>query len=141
MPRKSRKNRSTCKIYQSCDHVPCNQMMNGCRPKYCSKGSMSWGTCNMANWDPKETGGKSYEYLRKTCNNQKKSRMSKRRRISSDHVDALELHNKMPYIWRFLDDKTRRKMVYLARKPVSEINIPYMHHTPSRLRHINNSFG
>ena len=54
--------------------------------------------------------------------------MSKRRKISSDQVDALELHNKMPYIWRFLDDKTRRKIVYLARKPIAEINIPYMHH-------------
>jgi hypothetical protein len=82
----------------------------------------------MANWKPHETGGISYEHLRKACRSQKKCRMSKRRKVSKDQVDALELHNKMPYIWRFLDDKTRRKMVYLARKPVSEINITYMHH-------------
>jgi hypothetical protein len=31
----------------------------------------------------------------------------------------------MPYIWRFLDTKTRRKMVRLARKPVQEINVWY----------------
>jgi hypothetical protein len=32
----------------------------------------------------------------------------------------------MPYIWRHLDRKTRRKMVKLARKPVKVLNIRYM---------------
>jgi len=49
--------------------------------------------------------------------------MSKKTRVSADQVDALTLHAKMPYIWRFLDTKTRHKMVRLARKPVHEINV------------------
>jgi hypothetical protein len=125
--KKYRKKNKTCKIYRSCDHVPCQEAMIGCRPKYCSKGSKSWKSCNMANWKPHETGGVSFEHLRERCTKEyaptSNCRMSKRTKISTDQVDALELHNKMPYIWRFLDNKTRRKMVRLARKPVSEINI------------------
>jgi len=54
--------------------------------------------------------------------------MSRRKTISNDQVYATELHKKMPYIWRFLGNKTRRKMIRLARKPIREINIPYMKH-------------
>jgi len=127
---KQRKNKNkTCKIYRSCEHVPCQSGMVGCRPKYCSRGSSSWASCNMANWNPSETGGVSFEHLRARCKEQypvRGCKMSRRRKISTDQVDALELHNKMPYIWRHLDNKTRRKMVRLARKPVSEININHM---------------
>jgi hypothetical protein len=56
----------------------------------------------------------------------KKCRMSRRNTITTDQVDAAVMHKKMPYIWRFLGNKTRRKMIRLARKPVREINIPYM---------------
>jgi O-glycosyl hydrolase len=31
----------------------------------------------------------------------------------------------MPYIWRFLKPQTRKAMIKLANKPVSEINIPF----------------
>ena len=37
---------------------------------------------------------------------------------------AQTLHQKMPYIWRFLKPHTRRHMIELAKKPVKEINIP-----------------
>jgi hypothetical protein len=83
----------------------------------------------MANWKPSETGGVSFEHLRARCKKQyptKGCTISRKTRISTDQVDALELHRKMPYIWRHLDNKTRRKMVMLARKPVSEIDIKYM---------------
>ena len=103
----SRKNR-TCKKYRSCNHVPCGAIMKGCRPKYCTRGSMSWGNANQS--------------LQKTC------KISRRKTISNDQVYATELHKKMPYIWRFLGNKTRRKMIHLARKPIREINIPYMKH-------------
>lgn len=124
----NKKNR-TCKLYRSCEHVPCQSGMAGCRPKYCSRGSSSWASCNMANWKPSETGGVSFEHLRARCKKQyptKGCTISRKTRISTDQVDALELHRKMPYIWRHLDNKTRRKMVMLARKPVSEIDIKYM---------------
>jgi hypothetical protein len=49
--------------------------------------------------------------------------MSNKKTVSKDQVDVNVLHSKMPYIWRFLDNKTRRKIVKLARKPVKEINV------------------
>ena len=118
MPKTNRKTKKrTCKIYKSCDHVPCNRKMEGCEPSYCIYGSKNWDLCNMANWYP------SYQ---KYCEGEENCKMSKRTKISKDQVYAKELHNKMPYIWRFLDNKTRKKMVRLARKPVSVLNIKYM---------------
>ena len=51
-----------------------------------------------------------------------KKRMKKRKNPTNS-VSASVMHAKMPYIWRFLDNKTRRKMINLARKPIKEINI------------------
>ena len=111
----------TCKIYKSCQHVPCNQVMEGCEPAYCTHGSKNWALCNMANWNPK---------YQKYCEGEENCKMRKRIKISKDQVYAKELHNKMPYIWRHLDNKTRRKMVRLARKPVSVLNIKYIQNNP-----------
>ena len=41
------------------------------------------------------------------------------------HASAKVLHNKMPYIWRFLKPKTRKHMIDLANKKVKDINIPF----------------
>ena len=91
--------------------------MNECTPSYCSDGSKNWAMCNMAHWN---------SHYRKYCKSESRCRKSRKKTISTDQVDAKELHRKMPYIWRHLDRKTRRKMVTLARKPVSEIDIKYM---------------
>jgi hypothetical protein len=48
-----------------------------------------------------------------------------RNRISKDQVPAEILHQKMPYIWRHLDRKTRRKMIRLARKPIEVLNVSH----------------
>lgn len=106
-----------CTVWKNCDVVPNGGVMNQCRPSYTSRGSKNWAACNMANW------GNSYRGYKTRCKSQKRCRMSKKTSVSSDQVDALTLHSKMPYIWRFLDTKTRRKMVRLARKPVREINV------------------
>ena len=37
----------------------------------------------------------------------------------------IELHEKMPYIWRFLKPNTRKQMVRLAKRPIHELNIPF----------------
>jgi hypothetical protein len=108
--------RKTCKIYKSCAHVPCRKVMNHCSPAYCSDGSKNWSLCNMGQWNPR---------YRKYCKSESRCRKSRKNTISTDQVDAKELHRKMPYIWRHLDRKTRRKMVTLARKPVSELDIKY----------------
>ena len=50
--------------------------------------------------------------------------MTKTKKFNNS-VDALTLHNKMPYIWRFLKPQTRKNMVELAKKPVKHINIPF----------------
>ena len=48
---------------------------------------------------------------------------TKKTKKTKNTVDALILHNKMPYIWRFLKPYTRKYMIELANKPVEEINI------------------
>jgi hypothetical protein len=116
MPNKTTRKRR-CNIYKTCEEVPCGEMMNRCRPSYCISGSKNWGSCNMKNW------GNGYSHLEKNCKSEKNCRMKKPKSIVKYQVDVEELHNKMPYIWRFLDRKTRRKIISLAQKPLNEINI------------------
>lgn len=110
---------SKCNIYKSCDHVPCNATMNSCRPSYCVSGSSrNWAHCNMSNW------GIGYEKYKITCKDETKCKMQKTKKTQNT-VDALVLHNKMPYIWRFLKPQTRKLMIELANKPLKKINIPF----------------
>jgi hypothetical protein len=112
------KKSNKCFIYKSCEHVPCNSTMNKCKPSYCVPGSSrNWSLCNMANW------GLLYEKYRHNCRDESKC-IIKNTKKTKHTVDANTLHNKMPYIWRFLKPKTRKLMIDLAKKPVSIINIP-----------------
>jgi len=63
---------------------------------------------------------------KKYCKSEAKCRMSRSNKVSRDQVYVSELNHKLPYIWRHLGRKTRRKMVALARKPIAELDIPYM---------------
>ena len=123
----------TCKNYKSCAHVPCDSAMKKCKPEYCVPGSSSnWTLCNMSNW------GKKYKKYRKFCKNQSKCKFQKTKK-QKNKVDALLLHNKMPYIWRFLKPTTRKHMIELAKKPIRKINIPF-HIFPENkktLKHMN----
>ena len=119
--------------YRSCEHVPCrgikgvkSRYMNHCRPMYCHSdgsefvGSKNWTKCNMANWSPKHRrkyGRFCQQSNVRACDKTLHTVAPKYQ------VDVMELHNKMPYIWRFLDNKTRKKMIILAKCPVSEINV------------------
>lgn len=116
MPKTSTRKRR-CKTYRTCEEVPCGEMMNRCRPSYCISGSKNWGSCNMKNW------GNGYRHLEKYCRSEKKCTLKKPKSIVKYQVDAEVLHNKMPYIWRFLDRKTRRKIISLAQQPLNKINI------------------
>lgn len=121
LTRKNKKHK--CVIYKSCHHVPCGTSMNGCKPEYCysdyHKGSSkSWSYCNMGEW-----GGKYKKYLLQ-CQSQKKCKIKKSRK-DKNSVDVYELHNKMPYIWRYLKPKTRKYMIQLAKKSVKKLNIPF----------------
>lgn len=118
--KKIKKNKQhKCLIYKSCDHVPCNSRMNKCTPSYCVPGSSrNWGYCNMANWGP------GYEKYKITCKSERDCKLVKTKKTTNT-VDALTLHNKMPYIWRFLKPKTRKYMIELANKEVKKINIPF----------------
>jgi hypothetical protein len=83
-------------------------MKNGCEPSYCANvPSKNWGLCNM---NPKY------------CNSQKRCKLVRGSKPRYQ-VLAKTLHNKMPYIWRFLDIKTRKKMINLAKKPLHKLNI------------------
>ena len=116
-----------------CDYVPCGESLNRCRPSYCfPKSSRNWTTCNMSNWskDTKHfspSQRRRYAELRRTCKPEKRARVDRvkrRGRRPRYSVDAITLHNKMPYIWRFLRRDTRKRMIQLAKQPVSKINIP-----------------
>ena len=122
---KKSNNSNKCFIYKSCEHVPCGSTMNKCTPSYCypllkSKNnytSKNWSLCNMSNW------GKGYKKYKKMCKNENNCKLKNTKKFKNS-VDANTLHNKMPYIWRFLKPKTRKLMIDLAKKPVSIINIP-----------------
>lgn len=67
----------------------------------------------MAEWGG-PNGAKNKKYCKKEgltsgC------KLQKSNKISNDQVDAQVLEYKMPYIWRYLDNKTRGKIVQLAR--------------------------
>jgi hypothetical protein len=98
----------TCKKYRTCEEVPCGEMKNGCPPTYCANvPSKNWGLCNMN---------------AKYCTSQKRCKLV-RAQPPRYQVLAKTMHEKMPYIWRFLDRKTRRKMINLAKKPLRQLNI------------------
>ena len=113
--RNSSKNRNgsknrTCKVYRSCENVPCGEAMNRCKPSYCyTESSRNWTLCNMG---------------RGNCRDESKCKLNKTKRKPRHTVLAKTLHEKMPYIWRFLRPQTRKHMIELANKPVNKINIP-----------------
>lgn len=115
----------TCKKYKSCKNVPCNSAMNRCKPSYCvpdshiNGSSRNWNYCNMSNW------GKKYRKYKKRCKSEKNCILNRTSKITKNTVDALILHNKMPYIWRFLKPTTRKYMIELANKSKKKINIPF----------------
>tara|TARA_B100000902_G_scaffold399910_2_gene473545 strand:- start:4078 stop:4413 length:336 start_codon:yes stop_codon:yes gene_type:complete len=78
----------------------------------------------MANW------GNDYKKYKRFCKNQNKCTL-KRTKTTNNTVDVRILHNKMPYIWRFLKPNTRKNMISLAHKSLEEINIPF-HLYPGR---------
>lgn len=113
--KRQNKKRGQCKKYKTCEEVPCGEMMNRCKPSYCINGSKNWGLCNMKNW--------GHRHLQRYCKSETKCKMTNPKRVTKYQVDAEMLHNKMPYIWRFLDRKTRKKMIHLAQQPLYKINI------------------
>ena len=87
-----------------CNHVQCGDCVKGCEPSYCvTTKQISKNWCNHNT----KFSGKSRK-LKKNTNNS---------------VYSKTLHKKMPYIWRFLDNKTRKKMIRLAKQPLYKINI------------------
>ena len=116
------------KTYKNCNKVPPCVHINKCRPRYVSPyfndkfncSSNNWDYCNMKNWYINTS--KKYKYFKKICNN-KKIKLIKSKKTNS--VDAIKLHKKMPYIWRFLKPKTRKHMIELANKSIKQINIPF----------------
>lgn len=102
----------TCKQWKSCKHVPNGGVMMGCRPSYTSKGSKNWSRCNMSEW-----GGPNKKTNKLYCKKEgltNKCKYVKNAKISKDQIDAEELHKKMPVIWRYLDIKTRKKIIKTA---------------------------
>jgi hypothetical protein len=126
--RNSEYNKSTCKIYKDCDHVPCGSTMNKCYPSYCPDGSKNWSHCNMSNW------GIFFEKYKYTCKDESKCKLMKNTKKEKNSVDALLMHSKMPYIWRFLKPNTRKNIIELANKKLNYINIPFMLY-PSLKKH------
>jgi len=117
--------------------MDCDQGDYKCRPEYCSNNkdgsSKSWGYCNMLHWK-KMINSPNYEKFLKLCIKELKTKKNIPRKKTKHtlSVNAELLHHKMPYIWRFLKPKTRRKMIELAKEPIKKINIPFMVFTKKR---------
>lgn len=110
----------TCKKYRNCKNVPCGETMNRCSPEYCyskiNSSSKNWSKCNMKKWNPK---------YKKYCKSERKCKINNTKKIIKNSVDALTLHNKMPYIWRYLKPNTRKHIINLSKMHINEINIPF----------------
>lgn len=115
--------------YKSCEHVPCGHAPsthNGCKPKYCyitkrnAGSSKNWSSCNMKNWFAK--GTPRHTYQSSYCKTPKHVVKSKSNKIDKFQVDVMTLHNKMPYIWRFISPRTQKRMIVLAQLPLRTIN-------------------
>ena len=116
------------KKYKSCKHVPCGMAPsthNGCKPKYCYSekrkvgSAKHWSSCNMKNWFAK--GTPRHTYQSSFCKKPMKVKKV-RSKPGKYQVDVMTLHNKMPYIWRFLPPKIQKRMVVLAMLPKRIIN-------------------
>ena len=112
-------NNRTHKIWKNCRSVPCGGVMDNCRPEYCVDGkktSKNWGHCNIYYLNPRN------KYHKKRCMSERRRRSSKKKMMKDsrvNRVDAELLHRRMPYIWRKLDNKTRKKMIRLAKSKLN----------------------
>ena len=90
---------------------------SNCRPRYSYPlESINWTKCNIKNWyKPNSTQYNKYKVY---CKSTKKRNYSKN--IS---VGVKMMHKKMPYIWKFLNKQTQKKMIKLANLPIDLINI------------------
>jgi len=116
----------TYKVWKKCKNVPCGKTMDNCEPHYCSgnkQGSKNWSNCNMEYISPT----KYKKRFTRKCRQEKNSRPLKKQLCKTSKVPlsvkASILHSKMPYIWRFLSNKTRKQMIKLALKPMSKLNV------------------
>lgn len=90
---------------------------SSCRPRYSYPlESINWTKCNMKNWY--KPNSRQYNKYKVYCKSTKKRNYSKN--IS---VGVKMMHKKMPYIWRFLNKQTQKKMIKLANLPIDLINI------------------
>lgn len=127
--KRTKRTKTKRKNPNNCKYVPCGASINKCRPSYCyPESSRNWTFCNMSNWskDKHNFSQKTrikYAKLKRYCKPQKY--ITKQKRVSQPKytVDAITLHNKMPYIWRHLRPETRKQMIRLANMPKKNINI------------------
>jgi len=91
---------------------------NHCRPQYSYPlTSINWKRCNMKNWY--KPYSKKYLLYKKDC----KTSKNKKEYPPNISVGVKVLHKKFPYIWRFLNKKTQKKIIKLAQMPVNMIDI------------------
>tara|TARA_A100001015_G_scaffold295152_1_gene373832 strand:- start:152 stop:793 length:642 start_codon:yes stop_codon:yes gene_type:complete len=91
---------------------------NHCRPQYSYPlESINWKRCNMKNWY--KPYSKKYLLYKKDC----KTSKNKKAYLPNISVGVKVVHKKFPYIWRFLNKKTQKKIIKLAQLPVNMIDI------------------
>ena len=91
---------------------------NHCRPQYSYPlTAINWKRCNMKNWYTPYS--KKYLLYKKDC----KTSKNKKAYPPNISVGVKVLHKKFPYIWRFLNKKTQKKIIKLAQLPVNMIDI------------------
>ena len=109
------------KCYKSCKNVSCNKhMTRSTKMSYCEPcGSKNCTHCNLLKLKKNKKLFKK-KCTMKLCNKRKKGRKY------INKVSARTLHKKMPYIWRHLTKKTRKRLLSLAKKPIKKLNIKKM---------------
>ena len=124
-----------CKRYKSCKKVPCGCSKPTCPPEYCyntkqnkknkATTSKNWTNCNMI-FAYNDKNPHHIKTCKKFLKKYKQKNLNKSKKIhTKNSVNAKTLHQKMPYLWRFLKPKTRKHLVDLAKKPIHLINIPF----------------
>lgn len=121
-----------------CNKVPCGSCNPYCKPSYCyNKRTIStknWCVCNMLNVSNKTK--RANTELKKRCVEEKRHYKPKPSDEDEHTIPVDVLNKKMPYIWRFLRQGTKKEILRLAELDVNEINIPFnVYDSPSNSKY------
>lgn len=122
--------KKTLKSKRNCNKVPCGSCNPYCKPTYCynkhTVSTKNWCDCNMLNISNKTR--KTNKNMKEKCKQEKMNYIPQESKIKESVIPIKELNSKMPYIWRFLRQGTKKEILRLAQLDVDEIGIMMSFH-------------